>query len=91
MPTRASGQPDESFKGEEHKSALYEAVFAFEPDERSRTPISGSEDKNLWNPLDECLKGLAVVDPACGSGSFLVGMLHILDDLRERARLPTWA
>ena len=31
------------------------------------------------------LKGLAVVDPACGSGSFLVGMLHILDDLQDRA------
>ena len=31
------------------------------------------------------MKGLAVVDPACGSGSFLVGMLHILDDLQDRA------
>ena len=26
-----------------------------------------------------------MLDPACGSGSFLVGMLHVLDDLRERA------
>ena len=43
------------------------------------------EGRNLWNRLDECLKGLAVVDPACGSGSFLVGMLHVLDDLRDRA------
>ena len=38
----------------------------------------------LWEPLDGCLKQLAIVDPACGSGSFLVGMLHILNDLRER-------
>ncbi len=25
------------------------------------------------------------IDPACGSGSFLVGMLHVLDDLQARA------
>ena len=48
-------------------------------------PISDSRIVNLWNRLDECLKGLAVVDPACGSGSFLVGMLHILDNLQDRA------
>ena len=70
--------------GEEHKSALYEAVFAFEPDERTRADQQ-LRDRNLWNRLDECLKGLAIVDPACGSGSFLVGMLHILDDLQDRA------
>ena len=70
--------------GEEHKSALYKAVFAFEPDERTRADQQLRE-KNLWNQLDERLKGLAVVDPACGSGSFLVGMLHILDDLQDRA------
>ena len=28
---------------------------------------------------------MAIVDPACGSGAFLVGMLHILDDLHHRA------
>ena len=70
--------------GKEHKSALYEAVFAFEPEEKADADqkIRG---RNLWNQLDERLKGLAVVDPACGSGSFLVGMLHVLDDLRDRA------
>ena len=70
--------------GEEHKSALYEAVFAFESEEKADADQK-LEGRNLWNRLDECLKGLAVVDPACGSGSFLVGMLHILDDLRDRA------
>ena len=70
--------------GEEHKSVLYEAVFAFESDEKAEAD-EHLRDRNLWNPLDECLKGLAVVDPACGSGSFLVGMLHVLDDLRDRA------
>ena len=70
--------------GEEHKSALYEAVFAFEPDDKAAADRQ-LRDKDLWNPLDECLKELAIVDPACGSGSFLVGMLHILDNLRVRA------
>ena len=70
--------------GKEHKSALYEAILAFEPDERTRADQQ-LLNRNLWSPLDECLKRLAIVDPACGSGSFLVGMLHILDDLRERA------
>ena len=70
--------------GEEHKSALYEAVFAFESEEKADADQK-LRGRNLWNRLDECLKGLAVVDPACGSGSFLVGMLHVLDDLRDRA------
>ena len=70
--------------GEEHKSAVYEAVFAFESEERADADQK-LRGRNLWNRLDECLKGLAVVDPACGSGSFLVGMLHILDDLQDRA------
>ena len=70
--------------GAEHKSALYRAVFAFEPDDKAAADQQLSEN-NLWNPLNECLKELAIVDPACGSGSFLVGMLHILDNLRDRA------
>ena len=69
--------------GEEHKSLLYETVFAFEPDEKT-TADQKLRHCNLWNSLDECLKELAVVDPACGSGSFLVGMLHVLDDMRDR-------
>ena len=68
--------------GEEHKSLLYEAVFAFDPDDKTDADQK-LRDRNLWNPLDECLKGLAILDPACGSGSFLVGMLHVLDDLRK--------
>ena len=70
--------------GEEHKSLLYETILAFEPDDKT-TADQKLRHCNLWNSLDECLKELAVVDPACGSGSFLVGMLHILDDLRTRA------
>ena len=69
--------------GEEHKSTLYEAVFAFEPGEKADAD-QRLNSKNLWVPLNECLSEIAIVDPACGSGAFLVGMLQILDDLRDR-------
>ncbi len=41
---------------------------------------------NLWEPIHKHLTEITVLDPACGSGSFLVGMLHVLDDVQERAR-----
>ena len=69
--------------GENHKNLLYELIFAFSPDDKVEADRKFAETQ-LWEPLDATLKGLAVVDPACGSGSFLVGMLHILDDLRYR-------
>ena len=69
--------------GEEHKSTLYEAVFAFEPDDKAAAD-QRLRDENLWVPLNECLSEIAILDPACGSGAFLVGMLQILDDLRDR-------
>jgi len=37
--------------------------------------------KGLWYKLKELLDAIAVVDPACGSGAFLVGMLHVLVEL----------
>ncbi|WP_425499942.1 DNA methyltransferase [Fontisphaera persica] len=40
---------------------------------------------NLWPQLGELLRKFTVCDPACGSGSFLVGMLLVLDDLQARA------
>jgi len=70
--------------GSSHKNLLYEAVFALEPEEK----ISADKalyDAKLWQAVDAHLRLLAVLDPACGSGSFLVGMLHILDDLQARA------
>jgi len=70
--------------GQEHKNALYEAVFAFDPDEKQ-----AADDQlgrvNLWPEVYQRLCAITAVDPACGSGSFLVGMLHVLADLRERA------
>ncbi len=69
--------------GQEHKLLLYEVLFAFHPDDKAEADGKLAAAR-LWDPLDTHLKRLALVDPACGSGSFLVGMLHILDDLRDR-------
>jgi len=70
--------------GAEHKGLLYEAVFAYEPEEKDQADEHLAK-AGLWPDLAERLRDIAVVDPACGSGSFLVGMLQILDDLQERA------
>jgi hypothetical protein len=70
--------------GEDRKELLYQLVFALEPDEKADADkaITGA---GLWPALNERLHDITLLDPACGSGSFLVGMLNILDDLEERA------
>ena len=70
--------------GEENKSLIYELVFAFEPDEKQTADKKCAEAK-LLEQLLKLLKKITVIDPACGSGSFLVGMLYILYDLINRA------
>jgi len=37
--------------------------------------------ENLWRKLDDTLNNLSVVDPACGSGAFLLGMLNVVSDI----------
>lgn len=70
--------------GDEKRELLYQLVFALEPDEKedANRAVAGAK---LWPALNEQLRDITVLDPACGSGSFLVGMLNILDDLQERA------
>ena len=68
---------------EEDKFLFYEALFAFEPDEKAE---ADAKLRNLWEDIYNHLSEITVVDPACGSGSFLVGMLHVLDDVRERVK-----
>ena len=70
--------------GTEHKPLLYDAVFASDPAEKEASDQALAE-RNLWPKLNECLRNLTICDPACGSGSFLVGMLLVLDDLQARA------
>ena len=67
---------------EDDKHLFYEVLFAFDPDEKTEADAKLSD---LWEPIHKHLTEITVVDPACGSGSFLVGMLHVLDDIRERA------
>jgi len=70
--------------GDERKELLNQLVFALEPDEKTDADraIAGA---TLWPALSERLHDITVLDPACGSGSFLVGMLNIMDDLQGRA------
>lgn len=70
--------------GEEHRSLLYQLFFALEPDEKEEADRTFA-DANLWHDLNIRLREIAILDPACGSGSFLVGMLTILNDLQDRA------
>ena len=70
--------------GEEHKSLLYEVVFAFDPEDKEQADAALAE-LNLWPRFYELLCSLIALDLACGSGSFLVGMLYVLDDLMARA------
>ena len=68
--------------GEKHKHELYAALFTFDEAEKSEADAQLTAQ---WQAIAAHLNRLTVLDPACGSGSFLVGMLHILDDLGERA------
>jgi hypothetical protein len=70
--------------GDAHKSLLYEAIFAFEEDDKAQADTALAAH-DLWPQLSDLLCNVTVVDPACGSGSFLVGMLQVLGDLLARA------
>jgi len=70
--------------GDERKELLNQLVFALEPDEKIEADQAFT-GANLWPVLNERLHDITVLDPACGSGSFLVGMLNIMDDLQGRA------
>ena len=68
--------------GEKHKHELYAALFTFDEAEKA---AADAQLAAQWQAIAAHLNRLTVLDPACGSGSFLVGMLHILDDVGERA------
>jgi len=40
-----------------------------------------SDKEKIWREIEYVLDNLSVVDPACGSGAFLVGMLNVLTEL----------
>ena len=65
------------------KPLIYEFIFA-KSDEEKRDADKKISRIRLWEKIETLLDDLTVVDPACGSGSFLVGMLNILSDLYKR-------
>ncbi|MGC9004876.1 MAG: Eco57I restriction-modification methylase domain-containing protein, partial [bacterium] len=70
--------------GSAHKDCLYKFVFAYDEEDKEEADRDITE-RGLWKDIDELLRGVKVCDPACGSGSFLVGMLLVLDDEQKRA------
>jgi len=59
------------------KEQAYRLLF----DEDRKKASEYLTEQDLWHTFEEALDNLAVVDPACGSGAFLIGMLHVLVDL----------
>ncbi|MEW6735315.1 MAG: DNA methyltransferase, partial [Acidobacteriota bacterium] len=66
------------------KRLLYQAVFALSWQEQVCAD-QALTDAGLWRDIAELLRIIRVFDPACGSGSFLVAQLRILDQLQARA------
>jgi len=60
------------------KEKLYHLVF--DTSEEKGTILS-QFNENFWYSLEYALENLSVVDLACGSGAFLVGMLNVLTEL----------
>lgn len=61
------------------KEKIYQ--FIFDQDKRETEDFFSKQ--GLWERIEELLDNLAVVDPACGSGAFLVGMLNVLARLSK--------
>jgi hypothetical protein len=59
------------------KEQFYRFVF----DDEKEAIEKLFEKGDHWRRIEECLDNLSVVDPACGSGAFLVGMLNVLYEL----------
>ncbi len=61
------------------KEKFYHLVFDL-LEEKDKTENWFTKE-NLWRKLEDTLNNLSVVDPACGSGAFLVGMLNVVSDI----------
>ncbi|MHB8599923.1 MAG: Eco57I restriction-modification methylase domain-containing protein [Ktedonobacteraceae bacterium] len=69
--------------GADKKNILYDVVFALEPHEQSEAD-DRARVEGIWQKIGDCLQHPRILDPACGSGAFLVGMLYVLDNLNAR-------
>jgi len=61
------------------KEKYYHLIFDT-PEEKENIEIWFTKNKQ-WRKLEDALSNLSVVDPASGSGAFLVGMLNVVSDL----------
>ncbi|HVB22108.1 MAG TPA: DNA methyltransferase [Ktedonobacteraceae bacterium] len=75
--------------GVERKNILYDVVFALEPHEKSEAD-DWARQVGIWDAIGDGLRRIRCLDPACGSGSFLVGMLYVLDDVNSRVNRETY-
>ncbi len=61
------------------KDKIYHLVFD-SPEEKEKLKKEFG-DKKIWYEIERVLDNLSAVDPACGSGAFLVGLLNVLAEL----------
>lgn len=61
------------------KEHIYHFVFDAPGEFKDSENYLTSED--WWDQIEDTLDNLSIVDPACGSGAFLVGMMNILGEL----------
>lgn len=61
------------------KDKFYHLVF--DPTEDKDKIAAYFEKEKLWPKLEDALNNLSVVDPACGSGAFLVGMMNVIAEI----------
>lgn len=76
--------------GQQYKKLFYQFVFCQE-EELSQEVLDYFSKNDGWKKLHDTLLSLTVLDPSCGSGSFLVGMLDILYTLHSHIdkQIPT--
>ena len=63
------------------KDLIYKFVF----DEDKKGAIEYLTKHNLWGDLEFLIEDVKIVDPACGSGAFLLGCLKVLVELTQIA------
>ncbi len=61
------------------KDGIYHLVFDT-PEEKEKIEKYIDNEKT-WHQLEDVLDNLSAVDPACGSGAFLVGLLNVLTEI----------
>jgi type I restriction-modification system DNA methylase subunit len=78
-------KPVVSFMCREALKGYLHAKLPYEPEEALAHFVDEHDSQGLHNPeaILDALRQVKVCDPACGSGAYLLGMLHELFDLRE--------